>query len=242
MASGHVNRTNRPNTWLLENWLNPFKAAAASFGIQGTAALVHDVLVAGFGCRPGAQEETSRAWIGLVPKQHSSGGKDKLGGISKQGDLIGTPSDQQRWRPEPWPAPDRRPDLIEPLARLVDRCQALIMRSNSKICALSIRSWAPSAARQARAISGNRLSLASATTPSSSSTPLRPTGATIPNSARWARIALITAVCWRTNRWRVRWSIRQLCCSALGLHKPHVCPGDCFANGLGVERHHSSGA
>jgi transposase len=26
------------------------------------------------------------AWIGLVPKQHSSGGKDKLGGISKQGD------------------------------------------------------------------------------------------------------------------------------------------------------------
>ena len=26
------------------------------------------------------------AWIGLVPKQHSSGGKQKLGGISKQGD------------------------------------------------------------------------------------------------------------------------------------------------------------
>ncbi len=26
------------------------------------------------------------AWIGLVPKQHSSGGKDKRGGISKQGD------------------------------------------------------------------------------------------------------------------------------------------------------------
>jgi len=26
------------------------------------------------------------AWIGLVPKQRSSGGKDKLGGISKQGD------------------------------------------------------------------------------------------------------------------------------------------------------------
>ena len=25
-----------------ENWLNPFKVAAASFGIQGTAALVHD--------------------------------------------------------------------------------------------------------------------------------------------------------------------------------------------------------
>ena len=26
------------------------------------------------------------AWIGLAPKQHSSGGKDRLGSISKQGD------------------------------------------------------------------------------------------------------------------------------------------------------------
>src|SRR5204863_3598432 len=26
------------------------------------------------------------AWIGLVPKQHSSGGKDRLGSISKKGD------------------------------------------------------------------------------------------------------------------------------------------------------------
>jgi transposase len=26
------------------------------------------------------------AWIGLVPRQHSTGGKEKLGGISKQGD------------------------------------------------------------------------------------------------------------------------------------------------------------
>ena len=59
--------------------------------------------------------------------------------------------------------------------------------------------------------------------PSSSSTPLRPTGATIPNSARWARMALITAVCWRINRWRwsdaasgnsvarVSWSPRSAC-------------------------------
>src|SRR5947207_13904967 len=69
----------------------------------------------------------------------------------------------------------------------LDRCQAVIIRSNSKICALSIRSWAPRAARHARAISGTRLSLGSATTPSSSSTPLRPTAATIPYSARWAR-------------------------------------------------------
>src|SRR5262249_8752027 len=54
----------------------------------------------------------------------------------------------------------------------LDRCQALIIRSNSRICALSTRSWAPSAARHARATSGTRLSLGSATTSSSSSTPL----------------------------------------------------------------------
>jgi hypothetical protein len=29
---------------------------------------------------------------------------------------------------------------------------------------------------------------------------LRPTGATMPNSARWARMALITEVCWRMNK------------------------------------------
>jgi transposase len=31
------------------------------------------------------------AWVGLVPKQHSSGGKDRLGSISKQGDLSEQP-------------------------------------------------------------------------------------------------------------------------------------------------------
>ena len=37
----------------------------------------------------------------------------------------------------------------------------------------------------AGAISGNRLSFGSAITSRSASTPLRPTGATMPNSARW---------------------------------------------------------
>ena len=32
------------------------------------------------------RDENFSAWIGLVPKQNSSGGKDKLGSISKQGD------------------------------------------------------------------------------------------------------------------------------------------------------------
>jgi hypothetical protein len=94
----------------------------------------------------------------------------------------------------------------------LDRCHAVIRRSNSRTCALIIRSWAPRAARQVRAMSGNRLSLESTTISNNSSTPLRPAGATIPNSARCARIALITAVFCRMNRWRVRWTIRRLCC------------------------------
>jgi hypothetical protein len=50
-----------------------------------------------------------------------------------------------------------------------------------------------------------------------------PTGATIPNSARRARIALITEVCWRMNRWRARWSTRLLCCSGVlvGTNRSH---------------------
>jgi len=28
------------------------------------------------------------AWIGLVPKQYSTGGKERLGGISKRGDAY----------------------------------------------------------------------------------------------------------------------------------------------------------
>jgi len=67
----------------------------------------------------------------------------------------------------------------------LDLCQALIIRSNSRICAFSILSCAPNAARNPIVT----------TIASSSSTPLRPTAATIPNSAMKARIELITAVC-----------------------------------------------
>ena len=35
---------------------------------------------------PSDQDGIFSAWVGLVPKQNSSGGKDKLGSISKQGD------------------------------------------------------------------------------------------------------------------------------------------------------------
>src|ERR1700729_2227407 len=56
----------------------------------------------------------------------------------------------------------------------LDRCQALIIRSNCRIRAFSIRNWAPRAATPARATSGNRLSFVSAATPSNCSTPWRP--------------------------------------------------------------------
>ena len=38
------------------------------------------------------------AWIGLVPRQNSSGGKEKLGGITKQGDRYL----RSCWWPGPW--------------------------------------------------------------------------------------------------------------------------------------------
>jgi transposase len=55
------------------------------------------------------------AWIGLVPKQHSSGGKDKLGSISKQGDrYLRSCSQQARWPSSAMPrsmAPNIGPGL-----------------------------------------------------------------------------------------------------------------------------------
>lgn len=42
------------------------------------------------------------AWVGLVPKQNSSGGKDKLGRISKQGDrYLRKPIHSGRTRRDP---------------------------------------------------------------------------------------------------------------------------------------------
>jgi transposase len=55
--------------------------------IPGVGPMLATALVASIAdpkvCRSG---RNFSAWIGLVPKQHSSGGKDRLGSISKQGD------------------------------------------------------------------------------------------------------------------------------------------------------------
>ena len=75
MASGYVNRINRPNTWPHRPMLNYVKKILAS-----SEPSTHADPKA---FRSG---RNFSAWIGLVPRQHSSGGKDRLGSISKQGD------------------------------------------------------------------------------------------------------------------------------------------------------------
>src|SRR5262245_7110157 len=55
-------------------------------GIPGVGPIVATALVAEVGdWKAFSSGRNLAAWIGLVPKQHSSGGKERLGGISKQG-------------------------------------------------------------------------------------------------------------------------------------------------------------
>ena len=137
MASGHVIRTNRPNTWLhrpatrredfpcqpgaVHTWhvadvnalpinvrftqLGTLKAQILQFDrlimawhrsseasrrlddIPGVGPALATALVATVADpRAFRSGRNFSAWIGLVPKQHSSGGKDRLGSISKRGD------------------------------------------------------------------------------------------------------------------------------------------------------------
>src|SRR5512135_619060 len=54
--------------------------------IPGVGPIVATALIAEVGgWKAFASARSLAAWIGLVPKQHSTGGKERLGGISKQG-------------------------------------------------------------------------------------------------------------------------------------------------------------
>src|SRR5262249_55958165 len=75
-------------------------------------------------------------------------------------------------------------NLIQSLARLIGSMTGNNLTVEVEDLRFQRPQLAPRARRQAREISGSRLSLTSATTSSSCSTPLRPTGATMPNSAR----------------------------------------------------------
>ena len=82
-----------------------FPDGAGLATIPGVGVITATALVATIG--DGAQFRSGRqlsAWLGLVPRQHSSGGKDRLGRISKRGDgyirrlLVHGARSVLRWR------------------------------------------------------------------------------------------------------------------------------------------------
>ena len=68
-------------------WHRSNEASKRLDAIPGVGPMLATALVAGVADPKAFRSGRNfSAWIGLVPKQHSSGGKDRLGGISKQGD------------------------------------------------------------------------------------------------------------------------------------------------------------
>ena len=70
-------------------WHRSNQASRRLATIPGVGVITATALVATIG--DGAQFRSGRqlsAWLGLVPRQHSSGGKDRLGRISKRGDWL----------------------------------------------------------------------------------------------------------------------------------------------------------
>jgi len=67
-------------------WHRSCEASRRLEGIPGIGPIVATALVAEVSdWKAFSSGRNLAAWIGLVPKQHSTGGKDRLGGISKQG-------------------------------------------------------------------------------------------------------------------------------------------------------------
>ena len=67
-------------------WHRACEASRRLEEIPGIGPIVATALVAEIGdWREFRSGRNLAAWIGLVPRQHSTGGKDKLGGITKQG-------------------------------------------------------------------------------------------------------------------------------------------------------------
>ena len=72
---------------LIMTWHRSHEASKRLDAIPGVGPVLATALVASI-ADPNAfrSGRNFSAWIGLVPKQHSSGGRDRLGSISKQGD------------------------------------------------------------------------------------------------------------------------------------------------------------
>ncbi len=86
-------------------WHGSNEASCRLATIPGVGVITATALVATIG--DGARFRSGRqlsAWLGLVPRQHSSGGKDRLGRISKRGDgyirrlLVHGARSVLRWR------------------------------------------------------------------------------------------------------------------------------------------------
>jgi len=68
-------------------WHRSNEASKRLDAVPGIGPMLATALVAGVADPKAFRSGRNfSAWIGLVPKQHSSGGKDRLGSISKQGD------------------------------------------------------------------------------------------------------------------------------------------------------------
>ena len=103
-------------------WHRSNQASRRLATIPGVGVITATALVATIG--DGAQFRSGRqlsAWLGLVPRQHSSGGKDRLGRISKRGDgyirrlLVHGARTVLRWRRA---KPDTHPGWTD---RLLER-------------------------------------------------------------------------------------------------------------------------
>jgi len=67
-------------------WHRSCEASRRLAGIPGVGPIVATALIAEIGdWKEFASGRNLAAWIGLVPKQHTTGGKDRLGSITKQG-------------------------------------------------------------------------------------------------------------------------------------------------------------
>lgn len=93
----------------LEAWANSSDACRRLLAIPGVGTMSATALVLAMG--DPSRFRSGRhfaAWLGLVPKQHSSGEREKLGGISKRGDayvrtlLIHGARSITRWRRKSW--------------------------------------------------------------------------------------------------------------------------------------------
>jgi transposase len=70
----------------IHGWHRSCEESRRLEGIPGVGPIVATALVAEVGdWKAFSSGRNLAAWIGLVPKQHSTGGKERLGGISKQG-------------------------------------------------------------------------------------------------------------------------------------------------------------